>query len=93
MRRVMGGDSMTSRWMSNEGVFLCARRLHVWSTTRLGAFGMNRCRLQHKCVAIRCAQATAMTAAWIKDGLEFLCFAAKTVGSTAKWWSSNGVVE
>jgi hypothetical protein len=29
MRRVMGGDSMTSRWMSNEGVFLCARRLHV----------------------------------------------------------------
>jgi hypothetical protein len=32
-------------------------------------------------------------AAWIKDGLEFLCFAAKTVGSVAKWWSSNRVLE
>jgi hypothetical protein len=27
------------------------------------------------------AQATAATAVWIKDDLEFLCFAAKIVGS------------
>jgi hypothetical protein len=28
-----------------------------------------------------------------KDGLEFLCFAAKTAGFSGKWWSSNGVLE
>jgi hypothetical protein len=37
------------------------------------------------CAAISQAQATVAAAAWIKDGLEFLCFAAKTVGSVAKW--------
>jgi hypothetical protein len=35
----------------------------------------------------------AVAAVWINDGLEFLCFVAKTIGSTAKWWSSNGVLE
>jgi hypothetical protein len=52
-------------------------------TPRLGAFGVNRCRLWHRCAAISRVQAT--TAAWTKDGLEFLYFAAKTVGSTVKW--------
>jgi hypothetical protein len=28
-----------------------------------------------------------------KDGFEFLCFAAKTVGCTAKWWSSHRVLK
>jgi hypothetical protein len=76
-----------------RGVCLCVRRPCVQSTPRLGAFGVNRCRLRHRCVAISRAQATAVAATWIKDGLEFFCFAAKTVGSAAKWWSSNGVLE
>jgi hypothetical protein len=31
----------------------------------------------------------AAAAVWKKDGFEFLCFAAKTVGCAAKWWSSH----
>jgi hypothetical protein len=73
----------------HEGVYLCARRLRVCSTTRLGAFGVNRCRLQHRCAAISRAQAPAVAAAWKKDGFKFLCFAVKTVGCAAKWWSSH----
>jgi hypothetical protein len=49
------------------------------------AFGVNCCRLRHRCVAISRAQATAAAAAWIKDGFKFLCSAAKTIGSTVKW--------
>jgi hypothetical protein len=30
---------------------------------------------------------------WKKDVFEFLCFAAKTVGCVAKWWSSHRVLE
>jgi hypothetical protein len=33
LRRVAGGGSTTSRWLSNEGCLLCARRLCVQSTT------------------------------------------------------------
>jgi hypothetical protein len=36
-------------------------------------------------VAISHAQAPTAAAAWKKDGFEFLCFAAKTVGCAAKW--------
>jgi hypothetical protein len=50
---------------------------------------VNRCRLQHRCVAITRAQAPAAAAAWKKDDFKFLCFAAKTVGCAAKWWSSH----
>jgi hypothetical protein len=57
----------------------------VRSTPRLGAFEVNHCHLQHRCAATNRAQATAAAALWIKDGLEFLCFAAKTVGFAAKW--------
>jgi hypothetical protein len=57
----------------------------VRSSPRLGTFGVNRCCLWHRCAAISRAQAMAAAAAWIKDGLEFLCFAAKTVGCDAKW--------
>jgi TPR repeat protein len=85
MRRVASGGSTTSRWMSNEGVFLCARRPHVRSTPRLGAFWVNRYRLRHRCAAISRAQAMAAAATWKKDGFEFLCFAVKTVGCAAKW--------
>jgi hypothetical protein len=28
-----------------------------------------------------------------KEWLRILCFAAKTVGCTAKWWSSHGVLK
>jgi hypothetical protein len=62
-------------------------------TPRLGAFVVNRCCLWHRCAAISRAQATTTATVWIKDGFEFLCFAAKTVGSAMKWWSSNGVLE
>jgi hypothetical protein len=55
------------------------------STPRLGAFGVNRCRLWHRCAAISHAQATEVATVWIKYGLEFLCFAAKTIGSAVKW--------
>jgi hypothetical protein len=74
---------------ATRGVCLCARRLRVRSTTRLGAFGVNRWRLRHRCAAISRAQAPVTAAAWTKDGFEFLCFAAKTVGCAAKWWSSH----
>jgi hypothetical protein len=37
---------------ATRGVCLCARRPCVRSTTRLGAFGVNRCCLQHRCAAI-----------------------------------------
>jgi hypothetical protein len=57
----------------------------VQSTPQLGAFGVNRCHLRYRCAVINRAQEMVAVAAWIKDGLEFLCFAAKTVGSTAKW--------
>jgi hypothetical protein len=46
---------------------------------------VNRYRLRHKCAAISHAQAPAAAAVWKKDGFEFLCFAAKTVGCAAKW--------
>jgi hypothetical protein len=52
MRQVAGGDSTMSRWLSNKGCPpLCAK-----STPRLGAFGVNRCRLRHRCAAISHAQ-------------------------------------
>jgi hypothetical protein len=69
------------------------RRPRLRSTTRLGAFGVNRCRLRHRCAAISRAQAQAAAAAWKNDGFEFLCFTAKTVGCAAKWWSSHRVLE
>jgi hypothetical protein len=85
MRRVAGGGSMTSsRWRETRGVCLCARRPRVHSTTQLRVFGVNRCRLWDKCAAIS-AQAPVVAAAWKKDGFEFLCFAAKTVGCATKW--------
>jgi hypothetical protein len=78
------------RWggWATRGVCLCARRSRVRSTTRLGAFGVNRCCLRHRCAANSRAQAPAAAAAWKKDGFKFLCFAAKTVGCIARWWSS-----
>jgi hypothetical protein len=55
------------------------------STPRLGAFGVNYCRLRHRCAAISRALGTEAAAAWKRDVFEFLCFAAKTVGCAAKW--------
>jgi hypothetical protein len=77
---------------ATRGVCLCARRPRVCSTTRLGAFGVNRCHLRHKCAAISRAQAPVAAVVWKKDGFEFLCFAAKTVGCVAKRWSSHKVL-
>jgi hypothetical protein len=78
---------------ATRGVCLCARRPRERSTPWLGTFGVNRCRLWHRCATISRAQATTAAAAWKKDGFEFLCFAAKTVGYSAKWWSSHKVLE
>jgi hypothetical protein len=74
---------------TTSGVCLCARRPRVCSTTRLGAFGVNRCRLRHRCAAISRAQAPTAAVAWKKDGFNFLCFVVKIVGCAAKWWSSH----
>jgi hypothetical protein len=41
MRRVAGGGSTTSRWLSNEGCLPLREKPRVRSTTRLGAFGVN----------------------------------------------------
>jgi hypothetical protein len=74
---------------ATRGVYLCVTRPRVCSTTRLGALGVNRCRLRHRCTVIIRAQAPVATAAWKKDCFECLYFAAKTVGCAAKWWSSH----
>jgi hypothetical protein len=66
------------------GVCLCMRRPRVRSSTRHDAFGVNCCRLRHRCAAISPAQAMAGDAAWKKNDFEFLSFEAKTVGCTAK---------
>jgi hypothetical protein len=78
MRRVAGGGSTTSsRWLSNEGCLplrkKAARALH-YSTWRIWGEPLPPP-----------TQAPTEAAAWKKDGFEFLCFAAKTVGCTAKW--------
>jgi hypothetical protein len=75
-------------WATRD-VCLCTRRPRVRSTTRLGAFGVNHCSLRHRCAVISRAQAPAAAATCKKDGFEFLCFAAKTVGCAANWWSSH----
>jgi hypothetical protein len=86
MRRVAGGGSTTSsRWLSNEGCFpLREKAMHAlhYSTWRIW---VNHYCLRHRCMAISRAQAPAAVVAWKKDGFKFLCFAAKTVGCTAKW--------
>jgi hypothetical protein len=69
----------------NFDTIIYRQQPRVRSISRLGAFGVNCCRLRHRCVAISRAQATAAAAAWIKDGFKFLCFAAKTIGSAMKW--------
>jgi hypothetical protein len=81
MRQVAGGDNMTSRWLNNEGCLpLREKAVH----TRLGSFGVNHCRLRHRCAVISRAQAPTAVAAWKNDGFEILCFVAKIVGCTAK---------
>jgi hypothetical protein len=57
-----------------------ARAIH----SSIGTFGVNLYRLQHRYAAISRAQATAAAAAYIKDGLKFLCFALNTVGYAVK---------
>jgi hypothetical protein len=83
MRRVAGGDSMTSRWLSNEGCLpLCEKAVLAIHYSTWCIWGES-CRLWNRCAAISRAQAPA--AAWKKYGFEFLCFAAKTIGCAAKW--------
>jgi hypothetical protein len=93
-RGTWGGSRVAAVRRRRDGwatrvVLLCVRRPRVHSTTQLGAFGVNRCRLRHRCAVISRAQAQAAAAAWKKDGFEFHCFAAKTLGRAAKWWSSH----
>jgi hypothetical protein len=58
---------------ATRGVCLCARRPRVRSTTRLGAFGVNRCRLRHMCAAISRAQAPAAAVAWKRMAFSLFC--------------------
>jgi hypothetical protein len=44
----------------------------VRSTTLLGAFRVNRCRLRHRCAEISRAQAPAAAAVWKRMALNFL---------------------
>jgi hypothetical protein len=55
--------------MSSVCLYMRSPRLR--STPRLGAFGVNRYRLWHRCAAISRAQAKAAAAAWKKDGFKF----------------------
>jgi hypothetical protein len=83
MRRVAGSGSTTSsRWLSNEGCLplrekaACALHYstwHIWGEPLPPP------------AQVRGNQALALAVAWKKDGFEFLCFAAKTVGYAAKW--------
>jgi hypothetical protein len=93
-RGTWGGLRAAAVWRRQDGwatrgVCLCVRRPRVHSANRLGAFGVNHCHLPHRCAVISRVQAPAAATAWKKDGFEFLCFVAKTVGRTAKWWSSH----
>jgi hypothetical protein len=85
MRRVTGCGSTMSRWLSNEGCLPLREKAALAIHYRLDAFGVNRCRLQHKCAAISRAHASVVAAVWKKDVFEFLYFAVKTVGCAAKW--------
>jgi hypothetical protein len=60
-----------SRWLSNEGCLPFARRPRVRSIPRLGAFGVNRCCLRHRCTAISRAQATTVAVAWKRMASNF----------------------
>jgi hypothetical protein len=76
-RRGTWGGSRAAAVRRRDGwatrvVCLCARRPDVHSTTRLGAFAVNRCRLRHRCAPISRVQALAAASAWKKDGFEFL---------------------
>jgi hypothetical protein len=85
MRRVAGGGCRTSRWLSNEECLLlrdkAARALH-YSTWRIWGEPLL------PPAQVRGDQSCASTDGGCsveKDGFKFLCFAAKTVGCTAKW--------
>jgi hypothetical protein len=85
MRRVAGGGSTTSRWLSNEGCLplreKAARSLH-YSTWRIWGEPLP------PPAQVRGDQPCAGTGGGCgvkKDDFEFLCFAAKIVGCAAKW--------
>jgi hypothetical protein len=78
---------------ATRGVRLFVRKPHVWPTPRLGTSGVNRCFLWHRYAVISPAYAKVAVTTLIKDVLEFFCFAAKTEGSAAKWWSLNRVLK
>jgi hypothetical protein len=85
MRRVAGGGSTTSRWLSNERCLSlrekAARALH-YSTWRIWGDPLL------PPAQVRGDQPCAGTGGGCdveKDGFEFLCFAAKIVGRAAKW--------
>jgi TPR repeat protein len=86
MRRVTGGGSTTSsRWLSNEWCLplheKAARALHYW-TWRIWGEPLP------PPAQVRGDQPCAGTGGSYdvkKDGFEFLCFAAKTIGCVVKW--------
>jgi hypothetical protein len=85
MRRVAGGsNTMSSRWLSNKGCLplrmKVTRALH-YSTWHI--WGEPLPPSAHVCGDQPCA-GTGGGCGVEKDGFEFLCFAAKTVGCAAK---------
>jgi hypothetical protein len=86
MRRVAGGGSTTSsRWLSNDECLpLCEKAAHAlhFSTWRIWGEPLlppTQVRGDQPCTG------TDGGCGMEKDGFEFLCFATKTVGCTAKW--------
>jgi hypothetical protein len=85
MRRVASGSSTTSRWLSNEGCLPLREKAALAthsSTWRIWGEPLP------PPAQVRGDQPCAGTGGGCgvkKDGFEFLCFAAKTEGCTAKW--------
>jgi hypothetical protein len=85
MRRVAGGGRTTSRWLSNEGCMPLHEKVtreihsstwHIWGESLpppAQAHGEQLCAGNGGGCGVD------------KDGLEFLCFAAKTAGFSGKW--------
>jgi hypothetical protein len=84
MRRVAGGGSTTSRWLSNKGCLplreKAALAIH-YSTRRIWGEPLPppaQVRGDQPCAGIGGGSVE-------KDDFEFLCFAAKNVGCAVKW--------
>jgi hypothetical protein len=85
MRRVAGGSTMSSRWLSNEGCLplcekaACALHYSTWHIWGEPLPPPTQVHGDQPCAG------TGSSCGVEKEWLRFLCFAAKTVGCAAKW--------